>query len=484
VRKVQSSSGTRLLIRPSSQDAKIQFMAFMAGTGLTAADESRLSVELRKALRDSLTLVPVDLSPGFPFADFKGLGSGPNEVIALPFQLSGAGPPASGVQGLTQSFIGSSGFALAVAKEYIIGLIDVQAIRNAINGRSVVFRVDLGVVSYSVTYRLRFSSGPTLTFRTGAIEISGRIEVETSNPVAPNGFVSFKQLVTLLLDTVTELVRPQRVGDPDVDESWFIPHGRAVNIVRSEIDNALSANEPHVRDVFRDGRNRLLGGLLRFDAAARPHYTAIEISANGVIVRGEIGSAARRAPVVHISETHQAEFTAFPELDSGRTHRPLHLVVGGVLGLQHLVRRREILHRRAPLHFSQAGRGNRGQSDLSSYRRHPHPSGRAGSQRCRRNDLPSAGARVRDGLSLVVGTPHVTDLAARPGPPHFVEGRNCRPCQRPAGSAGEKASVSEHAGVFRGLEPGEASGSPECRTERSAKRLLADGDRGPARGRI
>ena len=34
VRRVQSSSGTRLLIRPSSQDAKIQFIA-APGTGLS-----------------------------------------------------------------------------------------------------------------------------------------------------------------------------------------------------------------------------------------------------------------------------------------------------------------------------------------------------------------------------------------------------------------------------------------------------------------
>ena len=55
----------------------------------------------------------------FPFAAFKGLGSGSGQVIALPFQLSGAGAPASGVQPLTQSFIGSSGFAFAVSSEYV-----------------------------------------------------------------------------------------------------------------------------------------------------------------------------------------------------------------------------------------------------------------------------------------------------------------------------------------------------------------------------
>ena len=64
-------------------------------------------------------MLPVDLPANFPFADFKGLGSGSSQAIALPFQLSGAAPPASGLQSLTQSFIGSIGFAFAADKEYV-----------------------------------------------------------------------------------------------------------------------------------------------------------------------------------------------------------------------------------------------------------------------------------------------------------------------------------------------------------------------------
>ena len=52
-----------------------------------------------------------------------------------------------------------------------------------------------------MTYRLRFSSDdPTLTFKNGGIEIAGRVEAETDTFWAPNGFVSFKQMVTLDLD--------------------------------------------------------------------------------------------------------------------------------------------------------------------------------------------------------------------------------------------------------------------------------------------
>src|SRR5271166_1299248 len=186
----------RLSISPSSDDSKIQFIA-APGSGLSAGDASTIAGLVRKVIRENLTLLPVDLPPTFPFADFKGLGSGSNQVIALPFQLSGAGAPASGVQPLNQVFIGSSGFAVAVSKDYVISLIDIAAIRAGIS-QSVTFTLSgpWGIGSVSVTYQLSFTSGPTLTFQNGGIEISGQVSAQTSTWWAPNGYVSFTQLIT------------------------------------------------------------------------------------------------------------------------------------------------------------------------------------------------------------------------------------------------------------------------------------------------
>jgi hypothetical protein len=208
VHVVHSSLGRQLLIKPSSDNAKIQFIA-APGTGLTAIDQSRISAEVRKALRE-MRLLPVDLPADFPFTTFKGLGSGTSRAIALGLQLSGAGAPANGLQSLTQSFIGSSGFAFAVSKEYVLSLIDVDKIREEIKKNT--FK------KFGGTYRLSFRSGhPTLTFKNGGIEIFGRVEAKTSTVYLPNGFVEFKQLVTLVLDTSTQTVSLVRVGEPDVD---------------------------------------------------------------------------------------------------------------------------------------------------------------------------------------------------------------------------------------------------------------------------
>jgi peroxiredoxin len=307
-----------LFIAPSSQDAKIQFHA-APGSGVSAGGEAALAAQVRKALREDLTLLPVGLPRGFPFTIFKGLGTGSSQAIALPFQLSGAAPPASGVQPLTQSFIDSSGFAVAVSKEYVTGLFDqaVEAIRAGINGQPV----EVPVGPWTITYHLRFTSGPTLTFQTGTIEISG--EVTAERQFLPDGWVRFKQPIVLVFDSPSRsFIIPMRYGEPDVSER-FVNHQQAVDMVRTQIQAALDANKQAVRDLFDQGRANLVGALRTFDPVANVSYTGVEITPDGVIVRSEIGSAARRPPVVDIAETHGSmAFTAFQSwIPAGRIDR-------------------------------------------------------------------------------------------------------------------------------------------------------------------
>jgi len=309
---------TRLVISPSSQDSKIQFTA-APGSGLTTFDENALAVQVRKVLREDMILLPVDLPLGFPFTVFKGLGSGSSQVIALPFQLSGADAPASGVQPLTQSFVGSSGFAFAVSGDYAKTLIDVAKIQTNIQSQPLVLRI----LGRRVTYHLRFSQGPDLKFHTGEIEVSGRVEVETDTRWAPNGFVTFSQLIRLMLDIPSQTVGAAPFGLPTVDQSWFIPHNTVVDIVRIQIHDALAANEASINGAFADGRSTLIRGLHTFDPFASASYTGLEITSDGVIVRGEIGSAARAVPVVDIAQTQQSSaFTAFESwIPAGRIDR-------------------------------------------------------------------------------------------------------------------------------------------------------------------
>lgn len=306
VRRTRTNGRWRLLIEPSAHDDRIGFRA-APGSGLSAADEENVSRQVRKTLRESFELLPVDLPSGFPFAEFKGVSRMPGgeaDAIALPLQLSSAAPPATGSQGIG-SFCGDKGFAFAVSEEFVGSVIDVQAIRASVEAASPRF---LGA-----TYRLRFSSGPTLTLHNGSIEVAGRIEATTPSWYAPNVWVSFKAQVGLVLEPVGQVVSLERVG-LEVDESWDMPHDTAVRVVREQIDKALPAQTPAIRRTFDDAKDTLLNGLKRFDAAASAHYTGVEVTPDGVIVRGELGGGPRRPAVVQIAETHRG--TAFTAYDS------------------------------------------------------------------------------------------------------------------------------------------------------------------------
>jgi peroxiredoxin len=305
--------GIRLLITPSSDDAKIQFIA-APSSGLSLADQNTLSVQVRSALRQGLTLLPVDLPRGFPFTLFKGLGSGPTQAIALPFQLSGAAPPASGVQPLSQSFVGTNaGFAVAVSSEYASSLIDPNAIRQQINNYTTTITINFGLWSASATYHFSFTSGPTLTFQNGGIEVSGTVSASGNKWWSPNGSVSFKQLVTLVLDVPTQAITPVVAGSPTVDPPWFISNDLAANIVSGQFHTALDPNGPiaeAVRNAFDNARAMLVKGVDTFDQYGGVSYTGVQITVDGVIVRGNITSLPRNAPVVNVGQTN-GSFTAF-----------------------------------------------------------------------------------------------------------------------------------------------------------------------------
>jgi peroxiredoxin len=298
----------RLVVRPSSDDADITFIA-AAGSNLSAADVGRLTSQVRKTIRDGFEILPVDVPAEFPFSEFKGVGSGSHAALALPLSLSGSGLPPNAIHSITSSFLGSSGFGFAVSQEHVTSLIDVEAIRESVRQQTIPIRIWTPLGSITVTYRMRFSSGPTLTFTDGAIAISGRIDV--THPTFPDGWVSFKQLVTLRLDA-SNRVRLERLGDAEVNDSLLVPHGTAVEAVRREMNSALRANRPAVRRVFAEALHNLAAGVRLADDAGGAGYTSVEITPDGIIARGDIVGSGRAAPVIAIEEALQGQaFTAF-----------------------------------------------------------------------------------------------------------------------------------------------------------------------------
>src|SRR5262249_51896881 len=125
----------------------------------------------------------IDLPPNFPFSEFKVIGSGANQVVALPIQVSNAPLPTGRIQGLDQNFADSSGFAFAASKEYIEGLLGplFAAVSDAV--RNFKKDITIGVTVFGIPFKqtikftLQLKSGPSLAWESGRIKLSAGLKL-------------------------------------------------------------------------------------------------------------------------------------------------------------------------------------------------------------------------------------------------------------------------------------------------------------------
>jgi peroxiredoxin len=318
VRQVVARGSRRLLIQPSSQDSKIQFIAAL-GTGLSAADVARISAQVRKAVRESFTLLPVDLPTDFAFSDFKGLGSGANDALALPIQLSGASPPPGGIQSVNNLFIGPSGFAVAVSKEYVMTMF--QPTLDRLRQFQRDFTISVFILP-DPTYHVSVTSVEP-QFNNGSIELTIKAQATTGSfgwPSYHNVVITQRLTLAMFLNTLLVLDNDQ----PSISGLPGFVTDRVRSAVNAERDQALPPAQAALNEELGKARTRFNNALHSFDQSASAGFTpgssdapgssvsgGIAITPDGVIVRGNISGAARSAPVVNIAETDQHHaFTA------------------------------------------------------------------------------------------------------------------------------------------------------------------------------
>jgi peroxiredoxin len=301
--------GRRVLrVHISAQDADIQFIP-AAGT-ITGADVNTVVAEVRRGIRAHFQPMDVELPADFAFAEFGGIGAGSSAAVCLPLHLSEGIPPAGALATVTNAFLGANEFAIAVSQAYVQARLD--PLLNSI--RAYADRYSVGV-SFAgagfATYRASVSQ-LSMAWRAGEIDVSGRIELTTDADLAPNGYITFTQTITLALDVPTQTVTIVRVGDPSVDESWWLPHSRAVNAVNEARDGALPAASTTINAAFAGARGRLNGGLTTFDPYTSAKYTGLDVTPDGIIVRGRVDTGTRLNPIVDIVETADGlAYTAF-----------------------------------------------------------------------------------------------------------------------------------------------------------------------------
>jgi peroxiredoxin len=306
--------GRQFVIQPSSQDSKIQFVT-APGTGLSAVEVGWISAQVRKAVRESFTMLPVDLSSDFAFSEFKGLGSGPGQALVLPIQLSGATLPPGGIQSVNNLFIGPAGFAFAVSKEYILSVF-----QPTIDSLQQFQYTTAPLPVLNITYHFSVT-GVDLQFNDGSINLIITAKFTTPHSWFPDFNIVITQRLTavMFLDTLFIPALDSELtifvsGLPDfllnsaksaviAARNQALP--QALNALNQELRkarNLLGSFDPSASVSFRAGSSEDPGASVS---------GAIAITPDGVIIRGDIGGAPRFAPVVDIAEAdHGHSFTA------------------------------------------------------------------------------------------------------------------------------------------------------------------------------
>ncbi len=302
-----------------ADDSKVRFFP-APGSGMTQATaDSAIAVHVRKAIRERFTPTPVGLPKGFAYSQFKGLGNfgnlhddhwidalgtGDEQALVLPVQLSGGPAPPGGLDGVTNLFLGTGAgqndFAIAVSKEYVATqfaptLDELRQFKVSFTA-TVKF---LGVKVYEITYHVSVTS-VVLQFQSGSIDLNIKAEATTRNLGAPQ----YKNIA------VTQRLRLVLVGQSIVlqafDSDFTISGapGEAKGEITAARDHALHPPPPAkspgatIGETFEKARQQLTDALFTFDDSASASYTAVEITPDGVVVRGSIDTKWHGEPVL------------------------------------------------------------------------------------------------------------------------------------------------------------------------------------------
>jgi peroxiredoxin len=287
--------GRRVLrVEVTPDDNEIRFIT-APGTGLGTADQQAIASQVRTALRTRFRAQDVSLPDDLAFAEFTALGSGATRALVLPLQLSGTAAPMNSLSSVTRNLLGSDGFAIAVSREFLQRFLDSLGDRIRESASSIRIRVSglLGTAEYTPTVAIH-----AVAWKQGSIEISGRIDLRTPSRWAPDGWITFTQALGIMLDAPSQTFALQPTAEPQVDESWWLSHARAVNEVKRARDDALPGAGAALGGSFTQARTQLDAALRSFDPTAFARYQAVEITPDGLIARGHITTRGRSNPVV------------------------------------------------------------------------------------------------------------------------------------------------------------------------------------------
>lgn len=297
------------------QDSDIQFLDL---SPMSPAERTTITKQVRKALRKTFKPMSVPLPDDFKFVEFKSVGTSADQALALPVQLSPGNPPVGGLSSFTENLLADNDFAIAVGRDHVVSRF--QTTLNQLLQFTTSFEVPIDGW-WDPTYHFSVSSA-NLQFKVGSIDlvVAGKATTRAW------GFSNYDNIVITQPLTIgfsgqdVVLLAPDSALDisglPDDDDA----KAQARNRIIAERNSRLPNAQLELNAALNNARSILNTGLMRFDPATSANYASIQITPDGIIVRGTIDTPAnaRNPPVVSIRPTTSFEsvLPSFTALES------------------------------------------------------------------------------------------------------------------------------------------------------------------------
>ena len=299
--------GKRLLeAKVTDDDSKIKFIP--AHDNWTESQIARITQIVRRFLREELGPINHELPEDFGFFQFKHLNSGGVEAIALPKDLSGS---ASGsLDNVTEHFLGAADhFAVGISKEFLGPVL--QQMVDSLKTVEFTIKTKARLVTLA-TYHVKMSTA-TVQWKPGAIVVTVKGNATTGAIGFPDYSLQIVQELSLVLDADGQLSLKEPLADPEISGLPSFAKETAIDKIKPVRDKALTKAQKAIQKALT-GNVTFERGLQSFDASAKSKYTAVEIRADGLVLRGTL-TVKQRPPqpaVVHFAKTSdETALTAF-----------------------------------------------------------------------------------------------------------------------------------------------------------------------------
>ena len=288
-------------VKPSDDNNKIAFIA-SPGTA-TAAETKQIAHQIRRFLRTKFGPMSAELPDEFPFKEFKNMVAGNIQAIALPLKLSGQ-LPAFALNSVGNLFLApGDAFALAISKDFIGEKLEPAL--NQIEQFDYTYKVTDDVFGSTVVAFHAWASNASLEWQSGAImlTITGGAH-RWGWAVSDEDYnITIKQKLSLTLDVASQTVSLQAVGDPSITGLPQEYENKAKPKIIDVREQAVANAQGLIAGELTKPRTTFNKALDRFDGAANAKYTALEITPDGVILRGSLTASQRPDVVVDFNET-------------------------------------------------------------------------------------------------------------------------------------------------------------------------------------